>query len=106
MTVREYTIDYRDPEEAARVTVQMYKDGLIGFRGKTPHPEELEWEIAVYDYILEDPAARLKQYQDARYPEDYFEKPYKAPLSKREAVKKLGWQITGGTAKGGSDGNS
>jgi hypothetical protein len=84
---RSYHIDYNNPDEAARATVQMHKDTLVSFRGTTPHPEELEWEIRLYDYILEDPLVRLKQYQDARFDKDCI------PINKRKAVAKLGWTI-------------
>lgn len=93
MTEREYHIDYNDPVAAAKTTLQLHIDTLVSFRHTTAHPEELEWEIRLYEYMLEDPVARLKAYQDVRYgtmdtPDDWH-----PPLDKREVVKILGWVV-------------
>jgi hypothetical protein len=50
------------------------------------HPEELEWEIKLYEWILAQPDKKEKadEYMNARYVDGKF-------VGKREAVKKLGW---------------
>jgi hypothetical protein len=93
MTEREYHIDYSDPVAAAKTVLQLHIDTLVSFRGTTTsHPEELEWEIRLYEYMLEDPVVRLKQYQDVRYGE-IEPGVYTPPLSKKETVAKLGWVV-------------
>lgn len=84
---REYDIDYSKPEEAARNTIQMHKDTLISLRERTTKRDELEWEIRVYDYMLEDPFRRLKEYNEARFDKNDM------PIDKRVAIKALGWDI-------------
>ena len=71
---------------SAREVVEVYKKQLIHFRGKTEKPEELEWEIRLYDFILEMPETRLRQYNEVRFGDGY-------PKSKRITVKILGWNI-------------
>lgn len=89
MGFREYTIDLNDPNEAARGQLQIFIDQLESMRATTPKPEELEWELKVYRYMLEDPAARLAAYMKARRTN-----PNGASMrSKRQAVKILGWEI-------------
>lgn len=88
--MREYNIDFGKPDEVARETLRMHIDTLKSFRGTTPHPVEMEWEIRVYEYILEDPAKRLKEYQNARYG---IGDGCRALIPKREAIKTLGWVI-------------
>ena len=88
MPMREYFIDFTNPDEAARQTLQMHIDTLVSLRNSTGNPEELEWEIRLYEYILQDPAKRLKAYQDARYGDDNS-----LPLEKRDVVKILGWIV-------------
>lgn len=85
---REYTIDFNNPEQAARTTLKMHIDTLDSFRHTTDHPAELEWEIRLYEFMLQDPVPRLKLYQEARWPE--LGKP---PISKRAVVEKLGWVV-------------
>lgn len=87
MTVKKYSVDLSDPEGAARNTIQMFRDQLVGYRKTTSHPEELEWEIRLYDYILEDPANRLSAYKEARMGRGFV------PKNKREVVKALGWEV-------------
>lgn len=92
--VREYHIDYSDEVGAAKTTLQLHIDTLVSFRHTTSHPEELEWEIRLYEYMLEDPVVRLKAYQDARYGATEAEPRWsKPPLSKRETVAVLGWVV-------------
>lgn len=86
--MREYNIDYNDPVQAAITTINMHRDTLISLRKRTAKPEELEWEIRLYDYMLKEPVARLDAYYKARIPK--FGKP---PIEKRKVVKKLGWVI-------------
>ncbi len=69
--------------------IGMFIDSLVDCRGKTHYPEELEWEIRVYEFMLKDPVKRLELYQNTRMPELAGSK----YLSKRETVKKLGWEI-------------
>lgn len=88
MTIREYSIDYNNPEAAARTTINIHRDTLIYFRGTTPHQEELEWEIRLYEFMLEDPVARLKAYQDTRYDKNDMQR-----MSKRAVVARLGWNV-------------
>jgi hypothetical protein len=90
MTEREYHINYSDPVAAAKTVLQFHIDTLVSFRGTTAsHPEELEWEIRPYEYMLEDLAVRLKQCQGVRYGE-IEPGVYVPPLSKKEMVAKLG----------------
>lgn len=88
MIEKEYKIDYAKPEEAAVTTLNMFKDTLVACRGKSPKPEELEWEIRLYDFMLLDPVARLEAYMKTRVP-----KLGKAPLAKRKVVEMLGWEV-------------
>lgn len=89
MTLREYSIDYSNPEEAAKTTLRMFIDQLISYRGTSPKPDELEWEIRVYEFMLNDPspATRLRQYQEARAGK------YCTTSGKRDAVSALGLVI-------------
>jgi hypothetical protein len=88
VTIRSYSIDFSKPEDAARTTVNMHRDTLISLRSRTPDPEGLEWEIRIYDYILEDPLPRYEAYSRARIP--VFGKP---PVNKRKVIEQLGWII-------------
>jgi hypothetical protein len=87
MAMRKYKIDLTADDGGAASIIRMYKDGLERMRGSTDHPDELEWEIRLYDFILEDPAPRLKAYQEARFPDDG------APIEKREVIRILGWNV-------------
>lgn len=87
MTVREYDLGRIGTSEFYKKVVEMHRDGLVSFRKTTALHEELEWEIRLYDFILEDPVTRYPQYQDARYSDD------NVPIEKRDAVKKLGWVV-------------
>lgn len=84
---REYDLGVVGTLDFYRKTVEMHKDTLISLRKTTPKPEELEWEIRVYDYILVDPAVRYPQYQLARFDDNNM------PRSKRTVIKELGWDI-------------
>ena len=64
--------------------VRMLIKQLESYRTITQHPEELEWEIRVYQYILKDPEKRLMEYGQARRSQK---------VSKRMAIAKLGWDI-------------
>lgn len=86
---KEYSIDYGKPDEAARTTIQIFLDQLMAYRGVSRDPDGLEWEIRVYEYMLQDPVKRLAEYQKARMPGDGP----RAPISKRKAVASLGWNI-------------
>lgn len=61
---------------------------LLSYRGKTGHPELLEFEIKVYQYILISPEIRYHQYCEARFD-------FKAGFTrtKQEAIQFLGWEI-------------
>ncbi len=56
--------------------------------GCSNQPDELDWEIKLYKYILAqpDPEKAARAYQDARYSDKKFR-------NKRAAVKILGWEI-------------
>lgn len=98
--MRQYNIDYSDPVAAARTTIEMFRDQLIGYRTTTSKPEELEWEIRVYEFMLEDPLTRLQAYQAARAQPGW-------PKAKRAVVKELGWKIpapTSAACEGKKDG--
>jgi hypothetical protein len=86
--MKTYSLDYDDPNAAAKVTLQIFIDQLTELRSTTSKPAELEWEIRVYHFILEDPVKRLTAYQNARRRGDGLK-----PYSKRDAVAKLGWVI-------------
>ncbi len=81
-------IDFNKPPDAARKIIQIHKDTLVSLRKQTDKSEELEWEIRVYDYMLEDPILRLDQYNAIRHANRGS-----APMGKREVIKKLGWVI-------------
>lgn len=91
MPIKNYgTIDMNGSDESARTMVQIFLDQLHAFRSTTNKPDELEWEIDVYKYILGDPAKRLAAYNNARHGDG----PHLGiRVSKRKAVEKLGWVI-------------
>lgn len=93
MVTREYTINFGNKEEAARTTLNMHRDTLISCRGRSPHPEELEWEIRLYEFMLEDPAKRLAEYQDVRHGKMMTPDDWHPPKPKREVAKILGWDV-------------
>jgi len=55
-----------------------------------PNPQELDWEIRLYEWILSNPEApeRALEYQQRRL---LAGPPYLVP--KREVVRQLGWRI-------------
>lgn len=87
MIERKYSIDYNNPVKAAQTTIQAFIDSLTDLRAGCPNPEDLEWEIRLYQFILLDPIARLKAYQEQRFSKGYV------PVKKREVVRKLGWKV-------------
>jgi hypothetical protein len=58
---------------------------LKKYRQTTSNPEQLEWEIRLYEFMLKDPDSLLNQYMEKRYSS--------GTLSKQETVKLLGWVI-------------
>lgn len=92
---RIYHIDSTNTEEAAKTTIHIHRDTLISFRDTTPHRDELEleWEIRLYDYMLEDPVKRLQEYQDARMGKMKTPDDWHPPKAKREVVTELGWDV-------------
>jgi hypothetical protein len=86
MSTREYNIDYNNPEKAATTTINMFRDQLVSFRGTSSKPDELEWGIRLYDFMLKDPVKRLKQYGNARQTATCLR-------SKRQVVQVLAWEI-------------
>lgn len=88
MITRTLTVNLNDPDASAKQQVEFLRQGLIACRGKSEHPEELEWEIRLYDFILEDVPARLRQYLAARDLDDRGRK-----LPKRQVAKLLGWNV-------------
>lgn len=91
MKIREYNFDFNESNETIKNILKMHIETMIEFRNTTPNPDELEWEIRVYEFMLNDTdsMARYKEYQYTRYAEF----PKKLPLEKRETIKKLGWNI-------------
>lgn len=73
-------------EEQAKDAIAMMRKSLVDLRSTTRFPKELEWEIRVYDYMLEDPVIRLEQYFKARWLAE-------GQLAKRDAIKNLGWDV-------------
>lgn len=82
------SFNLNSPTYFSDVIVQT-REQLISYRKKTKHPEELEWEIRVYDFILTQPNPNIaaEKYFKARTTHGNF------LLAKRMAVKKLGWDI-------------
>ena len=62
---------------------------LKSYRGKAPKPDELEWEIRLYEWILKqpNPEATADAYFKARHSDACLYR------SKRETVRGLGWEI-------------
>ena len=85
---RDYTIDYADPVQAAKITLQLHWDTLVSMRGNCTDSNELEWEIRLYEFMLEDPLKRIDAYYGVRYRDRS-----KPPTEKREVVKELGWDV-------------
>lgn len=71
----------------ARDAITAFRDQLASYRGLEHPPKDLEWEIRLYDYMLEDPEQRMREYNDVRFQPEY------GIISKREVVKQLGWVI-------------
>lgn len=84
--MKEYNINFSDPNEGAKEMIMVWIEQLEGFRFTTSQPKELEWELGLYRFMLNDPAVRLDQYREARHLGSKM-------VSKREAVKSLGWEI-------------
>lgn len=61
--------------------------------GSSSQPEELDWEIKLYEWILSrpNPEATAYQYLEAR--EERIDGKFERLLEKREVVSKLGWVI-------------
>lgn len=91
MTIREYSIDYNRPDEAAKTMLQMHIDTLKSFRGRANNEVEMEWEIRLYEFMMESPAERLADYNRVRYEDS--EKLNAPPREKREVVAILGWVV-------------
>lgn len=87
MMIREHTIDMKDIESASRTSLEMMKQSLVDCRMSTSKPEELEWEIRLYDFMLLDPVKRYAAYRSAR-----AAWPGKI-VPKREVAKQLGWDV-------------
>lgn len=84
---KEYDIDFSNELDAAKTMLTMFRDQLVSFRKTTDDPAELEWEIRLYDFMLEEPIKRFSQYSGAR------QRTGGRLLPKRQVVKKLGWVI-------------
>ena len=87
MSYQEHTIRLDDEEQGAKDTLNMLISQLEGYRETTPKPEELEWEIRLYKYMLKDPVARMRKYYEER------SKVGMGPGSKRQVAKNLGWEV-------------
>lgn len=80
-------------ENLAIATIKTGLQQLNYFKriGSSPKPDELDWEIKLYEWILGQPDAEEKAsaYLSARHvgKEEGF------ILEKRDVVKKLGWVI-------------
>ncbi len=76
------TVNGNDKKEVVRCFI----DQLKTYRGTTPNPEQLEWEIRVYEFILQDIDVRYKAYMETRMSGHLV-------LTKRQVVEKLGWDV-------------
>ena len=85
--VKTFQIDMSTPLQSARGLLKMHIETLESFRGSSTKPEELKWEIRVYEFMLEDPVKRLDDWNRIRHRNAF------RPLPKREVVKILGWSI-------------
>lgn len=81
-----YDIDYTDKDGGSTSTLKMLIEQLEELRGTTKYPEELEWEIRLYQFMLKDPQKYLAEYEKTRRTAQGFR-------PKREVVKILGWEI-------------
>ena len=66
----------------------MLIDQLESYRKITRNFDDLEWEIRLYRFMLENPEDLLLQFHEARY-QDGTE----ILKSKREVASILGWEI-------------
>lgn len=55
--------DYIRRNALALRAIAVFKDQLENLRTTTQKPEQLEWELRLYEYMEQDPVNRLKQYQ-------------------------------------------
>jgi hypothetical protein len=85
--MKEVTIEFdlTENKDPTRQIVEGLIKQLESYRGTTSNPDDLEWEIRVYKYILESPEERWEQYSQARNWDKY--------ISTRDAVKQLGWDV-------------
>lgn len=88
MRIETYKVNLSgSPEDSARSMLQAFKQSLLNARGVDKHREELEWEIRLYDFMLEDPVARLDEYKKHRFVNG-------VAVKKRDIVKMLGWNVS------------
>ena len=87
MSERHFEIDMNDADGGASSTIKMFIAQLEGLRKTTGHPEELEWEIRLYQFMLKDPAKRLDDYGKMRRSCD------DGWMPKREVARQLKWEV-------------
>jgi hypothetical protein len=68
--IKHYEAQAADPQQMAYTAIQIQKDFLEQYRGETPNPDELEWELRLCDYMLRDPAKRWEEYTSVRFDKD------------------------------------
>jgi hypothetical protein len=80
------TVKGSGPSGSIRVSLEQLKS----YRGKSPKPDELEWEIRLYEFILAQPDPDLAA-------DLYFKRRNHGhglpPLRKRDVARKLGWEV-------------
>lgn len=89
MAITNVEMDGKKYGDGLAAIIGVSLDQLRGYRGVSLHPEELEWEIRLYEFILAQP-------DSDKAARDYFEARRRGGrlLTKREAAQKLGWKVT------------
>lgn len=77
------------PEKASISAIEIMKESLMRCRHTTKKPDELEWELRVYEFMLLNPVNRLADYMKVRNRDGGY--PHLVP--KRQVVQELGWEI-------------
>lgn len=87
MITKTFDLDLNNPTNTLKMHIEMLKM----YRNTTDKPDELEWEIRLYEYMLNS-ADMKKLYDD--YNRIRYEDTDAPPLEKREVVERLGWVVT------------
>lgn len=76
---------YISTESLPLTAVIAMREQLICYRGTTPNPELLEWEIRIYEFIIahQNPEHMAEQWMQAS----------KKNRDKKLRIKELGWEI-------------